>query len=212
MAGARAADGAITKRRMRRDLVVRQILDQAWEQISVVGVGELSLRRLARELGLSAPSLYVYFDSKLALYDALFADAAREFQEDYRTAVEHPDAEEALRRGLTSYLRFALDKPARYQLHFQRPVPAFQPSESSFAIARETYELFFRTISRAVDAGVFGPAAVTPRGLDLLTAMSAGLAAQQLSNEPDADFATGRWTSLIDEAIEMQKKYFESQR
>ena len=176
--------------------------------MSVAGAGRLSLRQLARELGVTAPSLYVYFDSKHALYDALFKDAARMFQDRYREAIAHPDPETALRRALVCYLRFALEKPAPYQLHFQRPVPGFIPSESSFDLARETYELFSATVSRAVDAGVLGRRALTRRGLDLLTAVSAGLAAQQLSNEPEADFATGRWTQLIDDAIEMQKRYF----
>ena len=37
------------------------------------GVGGLSLGEVARRMGLRTPSLYVYFDSKNAVYDAVFA-------------------------------------------------------------------------------------------------------------------------------------------
>jgi AcrR family transcriptional regulator len=196
------------RRQARRQETIRDILDAAWRQVDEVGIGELSLRRLAEAVGMRAPSLYVYFPSKDALYDALFADAARDFQERYREAVAHPDPERAVREGLECYLRFALEYPGKFQLHFQRPVPSFEPSPDSFAIAQETYALFVSTVKRMVDAGGLGPRVLEQRGLDLLTAMSSGLASQQLSNEPHATFGQGRWTSLTDDAIEMQKLFF----
>lgn len=199
---------AVARRDLRRQSVMREMLDASWRQMAEVGVGELSLRRLARELGITAPSLYVYFDSKLALYDALFADAAKEFQKGYRRAIEEPDPAQAMRAALAFYVRFALEQPAKYQLHFQRPIPAFRPSEESFAIARETYELFVGVLKRAVEAELLDPRVLQSEGLDLITAMSAGLASQQLSNEPDASFATGRWTKLVPQVVEIQMQFF----
>lgn len=199
----------VTDRRLaRRQATKEEILEAAWRQIAEVGVGELSLRRVAADVGMRAPSLYVYFPSKNALYDALFADAAAEFQERYRRAVSAPDPEAALRAGLACYLRFALENPGKFQLHFQRPVPSFQPSEASFDIARDTYELFRHSLERMVEARKLHPRVLEQRSLDLLTAISSGLASQQLSNEPDASFAKGRWTSLVDEVIDMQKMFF----
>ena len=41
--------------------------------------------RLAREVGMRQPSLYEYFDSKHALYDAMFADGNRQLLERLET-------------------------------------------------------------------------------------------------------------------------------
>jgi AcrR family transcriptional regulator len=200
---------AVVDRRLaRRQETIQEIIEAAWRQIAEVGVGELSLRRLARDVGMQPPSLYVYFPSKNALYDALYADAATEFQKGHRKAVSDPDPEMALRASLANYMRFALENPGKFQLHFQRPVPGFEPSKSSFAIAQETYALLVAAVRRMVDAGLFHPRALEQPSLDLLTAMSSGLASQQLSNEPGATFETGRWTSIIPTVIDMQKKFF----
>lgn len=199
------------RRAAKREETIREILDAAWAQVSEVGVGELSLRRLAKSVGMKAPSLYVYFDSKNALYDALFADAARDFRDRYAAAtLEVEDPLDAWRSGLECYLRFALENPARFQLHFQRPVPDFQPSPESYAIAEKTYETFVAGVRRLVDAGIFSPVALEQRSLDLITAISSGLASQQLSNQPDVAFDDGRWTGLIEDVIEMQRRHFGS--
>ena len=53
----------------------------AWKLAAVDGIGGVSLHALAREVGMRQPSLYEYFDSKLALYDAMFADGNRQLLE-----------------------------------------------------------------------------------------------------------------------------------
>lgn len=196
------------RRGRRRQETIREIVEAAWAQVAEVGVGQLSLRRLARSVGMQPPSLYVYFPSKNALYDALFAHAAREFYEGYRDVVSSDDPEEAMRAGLSFYLRFAVENPGKFQLHFQRPVPGFYPSDDSFAIARRSYGLFVETLERNVAAGLLDRRVLEQRSLDMLTAMSSGLASQQLSNDPDATFETGRWTSLVPDVIAMQKLFF----
>lgn len=196
------------RRAARREATIREILDAAWAQCAAEGIGRLSLRRLAESVGMKAPSLYVYFESKNALYDALFADAATEFQHLYAEAISATDAEEAWRAALECYLRFAVQNPAKFQLHFQRPVPDFEPSEHSFQIARDTYALFVDSLRRGVEAGLFDESILDQRSLDLLTALSSGLASQQLSNEPNASFDEGRWTSLVPDAIDLLKLYF----
>lgn len=198
----------VDRRQARREATIHEILATAWRQIHEVGVGELSLRRLARDVGMKAPSLYGYFPSKVALYDALFAAAAVEFQEGYQEAISVPGPRAALEAGLSFYLRFALESPGKFQLLFQRPVPAFEPSRDSFAIAQGTYRLLVSVLERMVEAGEMDRNVLEQRSLDLLTAISSGLASQQLSNEPHASFDQGRWTALIPTVIELQMKHF----
>ncbi|MCB1017823.1 MAG: helix-turn-helix transcriptional regulator, partial [Acidimicrobiales bacterium] len=61
-----------TPRDRRRRETTAEILDAAWRLSRRDGLGSVSLRDLGREVGLRASSLYAYFDSKAALYDAMF--------------------------------------------------------------------------------------------------------------------------------------------
>ena len=54
------------------------MLDVAVAVMAEQGVVGLSLGEVARRMGIRPPSLYVYFDSKNALYDAIFARGSRE--------------------------------------------------------------------------------------------------------------------------------------
>ena len=67
------------------------IVAAAWELAADHGIAGVSLHALAREVGMRQPSLYAYFDSKHALYDAMFADGNRQL-------LERLDALDAARR------------------------------------------------------------------------------------------------------------------
>ena len=64
------------RRAERREATKAEILDAAWVQVRADGLAALSLRDLARTVGMQAPSLYSYFDSKNAclLYTSDAAD------------------------------------------------------------------------------------------------------------------------------------------
>lgn len=140
---------------------------------------------------MQAPSLYSYFDSKNAIYDAMFAEGARKILEvrSAMTPTEDPLAD--LRQVARTFVEFCVEDPARYQLLFQRTIPGFEPSPESYALATETLELTQRFLARAGLAD--------QRDLDLFTAVTEGLAAQQIANEPGGD----RWVRLVDEAMDM---------
>ncbi|MDQ3709223.1 MAG: TetR/AcrR family transcriptional regulator [Actinomycetota bacterium] len=156
------------------------------------GVAGLSLSEVARAVGMKPPSLYSYFDSKHALYDALFAQGYQQFIE---SGAGVPPADlplpDALCIGYRNFVEFARADPARHQLLFQRTIPGFEPSAPSMALAVEAYDLM-RAALAAYD--------VTDQAdLDLVTAVGTGLANQQLSNDPSGD----RWLRLVDAASDM---------
>ncbi len=73
------------------------------------------MRGVARELGIRQPSLYEYFDSKLALYDAMFADGNRRLLARL-DAVDLPDdPRRALKVLMRAFVEFAVEDigPAR---------------------------------------------------------------------------------------------------
>jgi AcrR family transcriptional regulator len=182
----------IRDRRAERHAATRsEILDAAWEVARAEGLAAISLRDVARRVGMQAPSLYSYFDSKHAIYDAMFAQGAQEFLERDRLLVTTGDPLLDLKAGMRAFIEFCTEDSARYQLLFQRTIPGFEPSPASFAIAVAGLQA---TIDRLARIGIDDP-----RTLDLLTAIGTGLADQQISNDPGGD----RWLRLVDEAMEM---------
>jgi AcrR family transcriptional regulator len=179
-------------RRAERNAATRaEILEAAWALVREEGLAGLSLRHLGRRVGMRAQSLYSYFDSKHAIYDAMFAEGCRDLLDRLGAARFSGDPTEGLRQRLQLIVGFATEDPARYQLLFQRTIPDFEPSPESYALAVEVFELGRR---RFAAAGLSEPA-----HFDLWTALVAGLSAQQWSNDPGGD----RWLRLVDEAVDM---------
>jgi AcrR family transcriptional regulator len=186
-----ARPGRRDRRRDRHEATKREILDTAWLMVRDDGLAGLSLRALAHAVHMEPQSLYTYFASKNALYDRMFADGNQQLADRFATADIPAEARGALRAVAEVFTDFAVQDQARYQLMFVRTVPGFQPSAESYAIAVEVLE-GVRVILRR--AGLHHDA-----DFDLWTALLAGLATQQLANEPGGD----RYLRLIDEAVTM---------
>lgn len=179
------------RRAERREAVIAEILEAAWEITRAEGLAGLSLRDLAARIGMRPPSLYWYFDSKLAIYDAMFVQGNRELLARI-TAQEWPrDPRAALRLGARLFVEFSMEDVQRYQLLFQRTIPNFEPSAEAYAIAMQVYD---RMRERFAASGLGGA-----RAFDIWTALVSGLSAQQIANDPGGD----RWLRLIDEVVEM---------
>ena len=190
--------GARDRRAERREATRAEILDAAWELVRAEGLAGLSLRDLARRVGMQAPSLYSYFDSKLAIYDAMFAQAARDYLESEARTPATGDPLSDLRAAVHTFVGFCTEDPVRYQLMFQRTIPGFEPSPETFALSIAGLE---RLKERLAGFGI-----VDPRSLDLLTALGTGITDQQISNDPGGD----RWIRLVDDAMEMYFDYVTS--
>src|SRR5437660_7759790 len=68
-------------RRAERHAATRQaVLDAAWRLARERGLGSWSLRDVAAAVGMRAPSLYGYFASKNAVFDAMYAEGYRELR------------------------------------------------------------------------------------------------------------------------------------
>jgi AcrR family transcriptional regulator len=184
------------RRTARHQATKAEIVEAAWRLARERGLGGFALRDVAEAVGMRTPSLYVYFDSKNALYDAMFAAGNHELLRRVDALVEEVgqrdlDIAEVLRRAARMHVDFCVEDPARYQLLFLRTLPGFEPSEGSYALAREVLERL-ATVLAAAGAGA-------PETVDLWTALISGLVAQQVSNDPGGD----RWRRLVDRAVDM---------
>jgi AcrR family transcriptional regulator len=179
------------RRRVRHDAKRARIVAEAWALANRDGLAAISLRDLADRVDLRQPSLYAYFDSKLALYDAMFVDA---FQHLLETAAEHPpsdDPREALVEFVELCVRFAAEDPVRHQLMFQRTIPGFKPSPESRELV-----FAFREIGRLRLTAV--GVADMPTA-DIFTGIVAGFTNQQVFNDPNGD----RWLRQTRRVVEM---------
>lgn len=175
------------RRRSARDAIVAA----AWEAVDEEGLGALSMRDLARRAGVSTPTIYAYFDSKNAIYDAMFGQAASEFLA-WMTAAADADApEQTLRASVRRFLDFCTADVARYQLLFQRTLPGFEPTAASYGPAVEALETLRGRLASAGFSEEWH--------LDIWTALATGLVNQQIANDPGGD----RWTRLVDDAVAM---------
>lgn len=179
------------RRAERREATRAEILEAAWALMREHGVAGLSLRDLGQKVGMRAQSLYSYFDSKEAIYDALFGEGCRECLERIQRVDQTGDPRAYFRAGSRAWVDFCLEDHARYQLLFQRTIPGFEPSPESFAPSVEGLEITRQALAAA--------GAPEPRDLDLYTGLVSGLVDQQISNDPGGD----RWYRLLDDALDM---------
>ncbi len=178
----------------RRAAARREILDAAWQLAREQGLNALAMRELGARVGMKAQSLYSYFDSKHAIYDAMFRDGYQQYLDGPAAALAPPDPQkvrEQLIEGMLGYLDFCNADPVRFQLLFQRIIPGFEPSPDSMAVALAVYE---RTVGLLRSTGL-----ADDRALDLWTAVATGLASQQIANDPGGT----RWRDLVPDAIDM---------
>jgi AcrR family transcriptional regulator len=178
-------------REARRENARAAVLEAAWALVREEGLASLSLRELARRAGISTPTVYAYFESKNAIFDAMFADAALSFVELKAGLPVTDDPRRDLLTEAEAFVRFCVSDVPRYQLLFQRSVPGFTPSPESYELAVQALEVTRGLLARN---GVHDP-----RHLDIWTAVTTGLVDQQVSNDPGGD----RWSRLVDEVVEM---------
>lgn len=190
------------RRRRNREQMIAAILDSARAVMRERGVAALSLREVARRVSMQAPSLYEYFPSKGALYDALFLTGFRLFQERIVRRLEEPASFWGRIEAIfAANVGFAREHPDLYQLVFERPVPGFTPSEATMAEGRVLLDRFTALIAEAIDGGEIRPGLSAAQTRDLFIAMIHGLTSQHLANDADAPPGGGRYGGLIGPAL-----------
>ncbi len=182
---------AVGWREARRRSAREAIVDAAWMLVDEEGLAALTIRDLARRAGITTPTVYAYFDSKNAIYDAMFGQAAGQFADAMGAPFDITDPRELLVESVKRFVEFCTVDTARYQLLFQRTIPGFEPSPDSFEPAE-------RALAQARNWLALN-GITEERYLDLWTALLTGLVDQQVSNDPGGD----RWTCLIEESITM---------
>ena len=179
-------------REARRHSARAAIVDAAWALVRQDGLAALSLRDLARRAGITTPTVYAYFDSKAAIYDAMFGQAAGQFELEMSSPYDTDDPREVLIASLRRFVGFCTERPP--------PLPAALPAHDprvrtvSGLLCASRVRALTRARERLATNGI-----TDPRHLDMWTALTIGLVDQQISNDPGGD----RWIRLIDDYVSM---------
>jgi len=135
------------------------------------GAEKLALLEVARRLGYTRPTIYLYYKDKDELLQATIDRAFESFADAQDAAEEGRPPASALRRRVAAYLDWGIEHPGMYRLMFEHP--AEKPVDAARAAARARWldrdrELLahvfedvpeeYRSALEVVDAGLWGTA------------------------------------------------------
>jgi AcrR family transcriptional regulator len=177
----------------RREATRREIVDAAWALARERGLIDWTLRDVADAVGMRAPSLYSHFESKNAIYDAMFGQAWGDYEQLAIAQEAHlpPEPRDAVKHMSFVFFDFSVADLARYQLMNQRTIRGFEPSAEAFAPS-------VRMVQRSVE--LLAARGVRDEGwMVIWFALLGGLIDQQLANDPGGDSRR----QLLDRAVDM---------
>lgn len=191
------------RRRRNREEIIEDIVTIARDMIRSDGAASLSFNAIARQLGIKPPSLYTYFDSKHAIYDALFHRGWTLFMQQADVEMGRAGSlRDKLMRIFETYLRFAQENPDFYQIMFQRPVPDFVPSEESLELSFSSLDRFTEYLQTLLESEGIDPGMPYHEARDIVLALVHGLTELHLANNPELPVGEGRYGGLIHQAVD----------
>jgi AcrR family transcriptional regulator len=195
------ADPAAESLRRRRaprgsgDLLRDEILDAATDLLLDIGHAKaVSIRSVAERVGVTPPSIYLHFQDKDALLDAVCARYFEKLDEEMqRVSAQQQSTAEVLRAQGLAYVRFAIENPELYRI----ATMGDPKSDSSVdaALASSAFEHMCATVEALMAEAVFPPGDATGVALELWSAAH-GVAALLIAKPHlpfgDADVFTDR--------------------
>jgi AcrR family transcriptional regulator len=148
---------ARTRREKILDITREEIKDTARQLMAEKGTGGLSVRAIARQMGMTAPALYHYYDSLNDLITALIQDAFTDLAETIELAAKDPllkTSGERLTAVAFAYRQWALQNPIDFQLIYGNPIPNYsQPTDVTYPPARRSFLVTAKICADGIERG-----------------------------------------------------------
>ncbi|GAB4531386.1 MAG: TetR/AcrR family transcriptional regulator [Anaerolineae bacterium] len=145
------------RQEMQHQETAEEIKTLARAQMRENGTAGLSLRGIARDLGVTAPAIYNYFPRLDDLITALIVDAFNaqaDAMQDAAQAQPSGDHARQMRAVMGAYRTWAVDNPTDFQLIYGNPIPGYvAPAEITIPLARRPFELMTEIAVAAQQAG-----------------------------------------------------------
>jgi AcrR family transcriptional regulator len=145
-----------TARERARAEITAEILDAARGYLATDGAPALSLRAIARDLGMASSALYRYFSSRDQLLTRLIIDAYDSLgaaAEAAEVAVDRNDLAGRFAATCIAVRDWALAHPNEYALIYGSPVPGYVAPADTVRPASRVTTLLLRIIVEAASAG-----------------------------------------------------------
>lgn len=177
------------KRELQQTNLRQRIKATGRQQMTAHGTAGLTLRSIARTLGITAPAIYNYFPRLDDLITALIVDAFTDLAEAMEAAEVAEPSERPFDKILAlclAYRQWAMAHPTDFQLIGGNPIPGYQaPAELTLPLARRPFLGLFRWF---IGAHASGELTIPAAYATVPPAVAAGVAAwRQLSGIEVAD-------------------------
>jgi AcrR family transcriptional regulator len=134
-----------------------EIMSLAREQIAAEGAAALSLRAIARAMGITAPAIYRYFPSRDDLLTALILETYTSLADALEESVAACDPHDH-RGKMLAFMRkwraWALEQPQDYMLIFTTSVPGYDaPDEVTQPAAARSFAIMMKIIADGIQEG-----------------------------------------------------------
>ena len=130
------------------------LLSAAFEHLQKTGPDKLSLRAIAREIGVSQTAPYRHFPNKNLLLVAMAVEGFRKLEQRVREiSQESDDAYEALLLGARDYIAFAQESPALYRLMFGPALDEWRKPEFMHGAPPSAFGALVEVIEKAISQG-----------------------------------------------------------
>jgi AcrR family transcriptional regulator len=203
MTATAAPSAPMTARARARAELTAEITDAARRQLAEVGAAALSVRAVARELGMASSAVYRYFPSRDELLTALIVeayDAVGLAAEQADAAVADESTAQRWAAVATAIRQWALDHPNEYALIYGSPVPGYAAPEDTIDPAARPALAFLRLVAEGVARGEITESGGEGEGLPpTLVDDLAGLRDAGADGVPDSVLLRGLlvWTQLF---------------
>ena len=134
----------------------KRILDTSRDLLVEVGYRQISMRKIARKVGVSATSIYLHFESKDHLLHTLMEEAIEDLNSTLEQSITgSEDPIEQLRAFARAYINYAMENPRQYQIIFLvRSEEMSRYPKEKFRRARRGYEMLEQTIAEGAQKGL----------------------------------------------------------
>jgi AcrR family transcriptional regulator len=136
------------------DAVGATLLKAASDVLASDGPGALTVRRIARQAGVSTMNVYSRFGGKDGVVEHLFVEGFQRLGTALGAVGETDDPLDDLHRCGLAYRRFALENPTYYSIMFDRVVADYVPSAAAMEQADHTLQLLADSLDRAMQMGL----------------------------------------------------------
>ena len=144
-------------RKSKPDDLREACIEEAYKIVDATGVENLSLREVARRLGVSHQAPYKHFPSREHILAAIIARAFQDFAAFLESRPSSEEPHEDLRNMGVRYMEYAEANPLKYRLMFNTALPPAKDHPGMMADAQHAFSILHNRLKgmtlREVDEG-----------------------------------------------------------